>query len=49
MLRVPLTQEQDPRQVLELAVHNDIQVRHFMLGQTTLENAFLDLLEAHTS
>ena len=49
MLRIPLTEAQDPRQVLELAVNNDIQVRHFMLGQTTLENAFLDLLEGHTS
>jgi len=44
-LLVELGPEADPREVLELAVEHDFQLREFMPAEWTLEAAFLDLLD----
>lgn len=46
-LKVYLPEGHERTKVLELAVQNDIQIRHFVPGELTLENAFLGLLEAN--
>lgn len=44
-LKLRLEAEDDARDVLKLAVEHDVQIRHFMPGELTLEAAFLGLLD----
>ena len=44
-LKVTVPSANDGARILEAAVANDIQIRHFMPGELTLETAFLGLLE----
>lgn len=44
-LKVRLSDDDSPDDVLQIAVDNDIQIRHFMPEQLTLEAAFLQLLD----
>jgi len=44
-LSVSLASDADPFEILRHAVEADIQVRHFMPGELTLETAFLGFLE----
>ena len=48
-LKVKLTADQDDQDVLDCAIDEDIQIRHFMPGELTLETAFLGLLDEHES
>ncbi len=44
-LKIRLPEGKDPDTILRAAVANDIQIRHYMPGELTLESAFLGLLE----
>jgi ABC-2 type transport system ATP-binding protein len=44
-LKVTVPEGDSGQSILQAAVQNDIQVRHFMPGELTLETAFLGLLE----
>ncbi|MFW5968451.1 MAG: ATP-binding cassette domain-containing protein [Persicimonas sp.] len=44
-VKVHLTDDQSPAQILEIAVDEGIQIRHFMPASLTLEKAFIGLLE----
>lgn len=46
-LRVYIPDDADRNAILQLAVNHDIQIRHFVPGELTLESAFLGLLEAN--
>jgi ABC-2 type transport system ATP-binding protein len=46
-LRVHLDADADAQDILDVALEEDIQVRHFMPGELTLEKAFLGLLDEH--
>jgi ABC-2 type transport system ATP-binding protein len=43
-IKVRLAPDDDAQQILDVALEEDIQVRHFMPGELTLEKAFLGLL-----
>ncbi len=44
-VKVTVPKGDDGRDILRLAVDNDIQIRHFMPGELTLETAFLGILD----
>jgi ABC-2 type transport system ATP-binding protein len=44
-IKVTVPKGDDGRDILRLAVDNDIQIRHFMPGELTLETAFLGILD----
>lgn len=46
-LLVRLDADADPLEILDVALEEDVQVRHFMPGELTLEKAFLTLLDDH--
>jgi ABC-2 type transport system ATP-binding protein len=46
-LLVRLGADADPLAILDVALEEGIQVRHFMPGELTLEKAFLTLLDEH--
>ncbi|MFP4600680.1 MAG: ABC transporter ATP-binding protein [Persicimonas sp.] len=46
-LKVRMEPDDDPRKILDVAVEEGIQIRHFMPGELTLEKAFLGLLSEH--
>lgn len=48
-LKVYLTPEHESKDILSCAVSHDIQLRHFMPGELSLESAFLGLLNTHGS
>lgn len=46
-LKVRLAADQTEQDLLDVAIDEGVQIRHFMPGQLTLEKAFLDLLDEH--
>jgi ABC-2 type transport system ATP-binding protein len=48
-LHVALAEEESPDEILRTAVDHDIQIRHFMRAELTLEAAFLQLLDSTES
>lgn len=43
-LKVTVAEDDDGGEILKCAVENDIQIRHYVPGELTLEAAFLDIL-----
>ena len=46
-LKVRLGADDDAQAIFDVAIEEDIQIRHFMPGELTLEKAFLGLLDEH--